>query len=335
MVKRILIFSLVLVLTVVTFTTALAQNEPEVLACPDGTVSGVIVAYDEETGVVTLDVEGVLCTVTLNSDYDHPITDLLGAYFSEIDLEEIADALETLQVCAVFDGEIYTVTEPDENGECAEGELVTVIGEGEEGGFEALTESDEVITFEPEDEEAADALTGALDNLQADWEVEDGGIGDVGDEIGGYHEDGYGFGVLVKVYAIYDEAQQACEETPEVQPALEGEVDEKVVDEATEEIDPCDVSIELLLESLEDMGLGQLFQVYGKPAIMGIGHVRNIGEGGGSDGDGDGDGSSGICNARANGGNANATGQPNISCDDVDTQKEKDKDDGGDGEGDG
>ena len=50
MIKRILTFSLVLVLVAVTYTAALAQAEPEILACPDGEVSGVIVAYDQETG---------------------------------------------------------------------------------------------------------------------------------------------------------------------------------------------------------------------------------------------------------------------------------------------
>lgn len=332
MLKRILTFSLVLVLGAVTYTAAFAQDEPVILACPDGQVSGVIAAYDEETGVVTLDVEGVLCTVTLTSDYDHPIIELLGSYFGDIDLEEIMSALENLKVCVIFDGEDTLVTEPDENGVCAEGELATVTGEGAEGGFEALTESGDVISFDPETEEAAGVFTDALNNLQADWEVEEGGVGDVGDDIGAYHDDGYGFGVLVKVYAIYDEAQQACSETPETDPVDDGEAAEEVGDVAAEEVDPCSVTIDLLLEQLESMGMGQLFQVYGKPAIMGVGHVRNIGTGGGS---GDGDGSKGICNARANGGNANATGQPNISCDDVDTDKEKDKSDSDDVEGDG
>ncbi|MEN8241498.1 MAG: hypothetical protein ABFS17_06235 [Chloroflexota bacterium] len=325
--KRSLILLFVLVLLAMTFTTAFAQTEAEVLACPDGEISGVIVAYDEETGIVTLNVDGELCTVNLTNDYDHPITELLGAYFSELNTEDIGAALEELQVCAVLDGEEYVVTAPDEFGECAEGELVTVTGEGDEGGFEAQTESGDVIVFEPESEEAAAGYADALASLQADWDIEDGSIGDVGEDIGQYHDDGIGFGVLVKVYAIYEQAQLVCNEVVVEELADEGEVveeaEEDAAEEDTEEIDPCDVTVEGLLEELEGMGLGQLFKIYGKPAIMGVGHVRNIGEGDGSSGDG----STGICNARSNGGNANATGQPDIVCDGVDSTKDKSDDD--------
>lgn len=309
--KRILIFSLVLVLAAVSFTAVMAQDEPEILACPDGVVSGTIVGYDEETGVVTLDVEGVLCTVSLTSDYDHPIVNLLGAYFAEINAEDITEALDALQVCAVFDGENYTVTALNEEGTCDEGELVTVTGAGEEGGFEGQTEGGEPINFDLDDEEAAGALTDALENLQADWDVEEGGVGDAGDEIGALHDDGYGFGTLVKVYAIADEAQQACAD----QPVEEGEVTEEVGDD---EVDPCDVSVDLLLEELEGKGMGQLFQVYGKPSIMGIGHVRQMSDGGDTSTTSEGNGNSakGICNARSHGGKANANGQPNVNCDD-------------------
>lgn len=315
--KRLLIFSLVLVLVGVSYTAALAQDQTEILPCPDGEVSGTIVAYDEETGVVTLDVAGELCTVNVNDDYDHPIVDLLGAYFGEIDLEEISAALENLQVCVFSDGETTTVSQPQEDGTCAEGELVTVTGAGEDGGFEGQTESGDSISFELDDAEAAGTLSAALDTLQADWTVEEGGVSDVGDDIADYHDDGIGFGVLVKVYAIFEEAQQACQESAEEAPTEEGET---VVDEESGEVDPCDITVEMLLEQLETMGLGQLFQVYGKPAIMGIGHVRNIGEGDGTtSSSSSSSGATGICNARANGGNANATGQPDINCDDVST----------------
>jgi hypothetical protein len=316
--KRILIFSLVLVLVGLTASGALAQEETELLPCPDGEVNGAIVAYDEETGLVTLDVEGELCTVDLSSEYDHPIINLLGEYFGDFDFEDVAEALDALQVCVISDGESYTVSEPAEDGTCTEGELVTVTGEGEEGGFAAQNEAGDTINFELEDEEAAGALSEALGSLQVDWEVEDGSVGSVGDDIGEYHEDGIGFGVLVKVYAIYDEAQAACEETG-VEEEIPAEGEETEVDTEEEEVDPCDVTVDLLLEELESMGLGQLFAVYGKPAIMGVGHVRNIGEGDGTTGGDSGDGSSGICNARSHGGNANATGQGEIDCGDVGT----------------
>lgn len=324
--KRILIFSLVLVLAAVSYTAVLAQDEPEILACPDGVVSGTVVDYDEETGVVTLDVEGVLCTVTLTSDYDHPIVNLLGAYFAEINGEDIAEALDTLQVCVVFDGENYTVTAPNEEGTCDEGDLVTVTGAGEEGGFEGQTEGGETINFNLDDEEAAGALTEALESLQTDWDVAGGSASDAGDEIGALHDDGYGFGTLVKVYAIAEEAQQACAD----QPTGEGEVTEEVGDE---EVDPCDVSVDLLLEELEGKGMGQLFQVYGKPSIVGVGHVRQLLDGDTSFDEGNGNGAKGICNARAHGGKANANGQPNVNCEDGDTGGDPDGTDGSEGDG--
>lgn len=324
--KRILIFSLVLVLVSLTYGAALAQEQTEILPCLDGEVSGTIVAYDEETGIVTLLVDDSLCTVSLTDDYDHPIIDLLGAYFGEIDTEEIAAALENLQVCLVSDGVTTTVSQPLEDGTCAEGELVTVTGVGESGGFEAQTESGDPVIFDLTDEEMAGTLTAALDSLQADWTVEEGGVSDVGNDIGEYHDDGIGFGVLVKVYAIFEEAQLACLAAGETVPVEEGEVVEGEGSEAEiEEIDPCDVTVELLMEELESMGMGQLFQVYGKPAIMGVGHVRNIGEGDGTTSTGD--STNGICNARSHGGNANANGQPDIVCEDVDGDSSSDSGD--------
>lgn len=327
--KRILIFLLVLVLVGVTYTAAFAQEETEILPCDPGVVSGTVTSYDEETGVVTLDVGGVLCTVNLTSDYDHPIVALLGAYFSEINTEEITQALDDLQVCVVFDGESYIVSEPLEDGTCAEGELATVTGEAEGGGFEAQTESGEPIVFDVEDEAAAGVLSDALGALNVEFEVdEEGGASDTGDDISELHEDGYGFGVIVKVYAIQEEAQQACAESSS---AGEGEV----VEEGDGAIDPCDVTVDLLLGELEGKGVGHLFKVYGKPAIMGIGHVRNIGEDDGSGSAGGSDGSKGICNAREHGGNANAKGKPDVTCDTTEGEPSSDVGETEDIEGDG
>lgn len=319
--KRILIFSLVLVLAGLSYTAVLAQEDVELPACPDGEVSGTITAYDEETGLVTLDVEGELCTVALSDEFDHPIVDLLAAYFGELNVDEITEALDALQVCVLIEGETTTVSQPEEDGTCAEGELVTVTGQSEEGGFEGQNEEGDPISFDLEDEEAAGALSDALDSLQADLTIEEGAASDVGEDIAQYHDDGIGFGVLVKVYAIFEEAQTACGEAGEEVPAEEGEVTEGAVDEEVgEEVDPCDVSVDSLLEELNGKGLGQLFQVYGKPAIMGIGHVRNIGEDAADDASSTGNGSNGangICNARSHGGNANAKGQPDVVCDET------------------
>jgi hypothetical protein len=65
--------------------------------------------------------------------------------------------------------------------------------------------------------------------------------------------------------------------------------------------------------------MGQMFQLYGKPSLLGVGHVRQALRAGDSGGTtttatGDsGDGQTGICNARGHGGNANANGQ-DVTC---------------------
>jgi hypothetical protein len=318
MMKRILVFSLVLVLAAVSFTAAMAQEEPDLPVCPDGVVSGTVVGYDEETGEVILDVEGELCVVTMTSEYEHPIVNLLGVYFKEIEMEEIGDALGATQVCLIDDGDgTYTVAEPVD-GVCAEGDLVTVTGLGDEGGFEGVDENGDPVSFDLDDEEAAAALADALDTLQNDWDVKDGAVGDVGADIAAYHDDGYGFGVLVKVYAIADEAKQACGD--QLEEVSEGE------------IDPCDVSVDHLLEEFKGMGMGQIFQVYGKPSIVGIGHVRQLSGDNGSAEGGD-NGAKGICNARAHGGNAKANGKADVNCGDADADGDADGGEGTEGDG--
>ncbi len=127
-------------------------------------------------------------------------------------------------------------------------------------------------------------------------------------EIQNYFEEGLGFGVLVKLYAIADESEQACAAEAE-------EAGTETPDET------CGVTVEELVELFEGgTGMGQIFQIYGRPSMLGVGHVRQVmgtsqdttqatsGE------DGGGSGQQGICNARSHGGKANANGQ-NVNCD--------------------
>ena len=73
---------LALVLTLSTFAPVAAQEgeEGEVLPCGGESVSGTVVAVDEETGVVTVATGDGLCTVGLDGGYDHPIVALLVAH---------------------------------------------------------------------------------------------------------------------------------------------------------------------------------------------------------------------------------------------------------------
>ena len=82
---------------------------------------------------------------------------------------------------------------------------------------------------------------------------DDGEEMSVGEQIAAYHEDGMGFGVLVKFYAIATESGEACENA-------DGD---------------CNISVEHLVEEFNDgAGLGNIMKDYGKPSMLGIGHVR-------------------------------------------------------------
>lgn len=348
MMKRTYTFLLLIVLVLSTFSTAFGQDPEPLPICEGDTVTGTVVAIEEENDLIIIDVDGDGegdCTASVSSDYDHPIVALLGAYFSDVSTEDIADALESTQVCAVQDedtGDWATYT-PAEGEECP-GEVVTVTGENEDGTFTGQTSGEEgaegeegtpgeEIILTAGDEDTAADLTEALDTLSADWELnEDGSVADAGDDIAQYHEDGYGFGVIVKVYAIAAEYEGVCTTEEPVDDGSEPVADEPVADgEEPAAEETCGVTIEELFAMIDDgAGLGELFQVYGKPSLLGVGHVRNGGDGS----SGSGDGGNGICNARANGGNANAGGKV-VNCGDGATPKIKDKDKTSDGDTDG
>lgn len=85
-------------------------------------------------------------------------------------------------------------------------------------------------------------------------------------EIAAYHEDGMGFGVLVKLYAMAEASQEACPTTPS-DPAAP--VDPTAAPACTA------VTVDELVNSFRSgTGMGALFKQYGKPALLGVGHVR-------------------------------------------------------------
>jgi hypothetical protein len=325
--KHIRILLLLVLMLSITTMIASAQTEAVIPTCPDGLVEGTVVDIDDETGQLIVDVEGSLCALAPPSgDYDHPVTSLLGAFFStEFNLEGISTALENTEVCLVDDGlGGWLIEEPAEGEECS-GTLAKVVGQAEDGSF-LVAMGEEVFPLVVDDETKAGALSEALEALALSVEIAEGAMSDAGDKISAYHDDGYGFGVLVKVYAIASEAQKACLASAG---EVETEADKTGEPEESEGIDPCSITAEHLIGELENMGMGQIFKLYGKPEIMGVGHVRKLmGTTGDADGDGAGEGhdTSGVCNARAHGGNANANGQPDITCEEA-APKVKDKKD--------
>lgn len=146
----------------------------------------------------------------------------------------------------------------------------------------ALAQDGEVPEETPEEEVCAHPVAGLFDAYYGSEEAEETegegeGTGEgettgegegeteeavsICEEVTTYHEDGMGWGVLTKLYAIAAESQEACDGEPD-----------------------CGVTVAELIEQFQSgKGMGQLFKEYGKPSMMGVGHLRkavNCGENG-------------------------------------------------------
>ena len=287
-----------------------AAQEDESVPCAEGQVSGTVVAVDEETGTVTVDTgaEG-LCTVTLKTDFAHPIVALLGTFFSEVSAESLAAALEATQVWVVCDEDTGLCTLASEDDEGAVAATVVSVTENEDGTFAlelAVEGQEEPVPVTTDDAELADDLAKALDTLTVEWTLQEGEDGtasvvDAGDRIADLHEEGLGFGVIVKFFAMAAESQEAC------------------ADEEPSGDEPCSVTVDELVEAFQSgMGMGQLFQEFGRPSMLGVGHVRKALSGETEAGETELTGAAkGICNARAQGDQANGKGHGDLNCPDT------------------
>jgi hypothetical protein len=246
---------LALTLTLIVVGPVAAQ-ESEPVPCVGEGVSGTIVAVDEETGTATIDTGDGLCTVVVGGEYEHPIVVLLGEYFGDTSAGDLTAAQETTQGCAIYDPGSGTWAWADCDAEGAV--AVTVKAENEDGTFTATAtvdgeEREVIVTVE--DPAVADDLSEALQTLTVEWDLgEDGAVTQTGDEIASYHEDGMGFGVLVKLYAIAAEFEEACADAGD---------------------EPCGATVEELVAAFRSgQGMGQLFKEYGRPSMLGVGHVK-------------------------------------------------------------
>jgi hypothetical protein len=84
------------------------------------------------------------------------------------------------------------------------------------------------------------------------------------EQIAMYHDEGVGFGVLVKLYAMAEDAVKACADLQA--PGV-------VVDPTLPACEAVTVE-QLVIELQSGTGMGELFKTYGKPALLGVGHVR-------------------------------------------------------------
>jgi hypothetical protein len=268
---------LVLLLSLGVASAASAQESEPVELCTGTDISGTVVAVDEALNQATIDQgEGNLCYVQLDGEWDHPITSLLGSYFDDADAATLAAALDTISIqieCEVPPGEAEEVCDLSDSPESTAATILSVTKNGF-GSFivEVLIETPEgeiTKTFlYSNDQEIGQGWIDALAALDVSWTLdtdEEGNpiVVEAGDEIAAYHEDGWGFGQLVKAYSIASEADKAC-------------VGGETGGAGEEAVDFCSVTVASLLEEFESGGgWGALFKAYGKPALLGVGHVRN------------------------------------------------------------
>ena len=240
---------------------AQASEGLEVEPCEGTDVQGIVVAVDEETREVTLNTDSGLCTVKLSDDaHQHPIVNLLGKFFTGNSIKSLLASLESADTkgCSTLDETTGVWSWVDCGDESPNS---TVIGVNEDGTFQALTAHPEtgepiVISVVVDDADTALKLLEDLDDLSVSVVIkEDGTVVDAGDLIEAYHDEGMGFGVLVKLFAMAEEQQALCE--------------------SGEDPGACDVTVDSLVEEFNSgTGMGELFKKYGKPELLGVGHVR-------------------------------------------------------------
>ena len=138
--------------------------------------------------------------------------------------------------------------------------------------FDQDTEEEEVEPEEPTDPTVTETPDPANpDDTETGEEENESGLGPIGEEIAAYHEEGMGFGVLVKVYAMVKASEKACAAENEAGAPAEGEPTEG---EPAEETCTPLTADELVTALKDGKGMGALFKEYGKPALLGVGHVK-------------------------------------------------------------
>lgn len=265
LIKRIIIAAAVLVMLSSTTANAAAQTTTEPAPCTGDSVTGTLLNFDSATGTAVIRTETGECTVKVGSDNEHPIVKLFEDFFGgddEIKLEDVLDDIEGFVALDAATGNWSWVTE-DTPG--AVEVRVTAVTDNNDGSFTlAITnEQGEELTTIVKDLTLAERLAQGLDALEVEWDlVQDAGgnpiVEDIGEEIAGYHEDGMGFGVLAKLMGIVIQSSENC-----------------TAQAGSEDGNDCEVTLgDLVALKQEGMGIGQIFDEYLKPSILGVGHIR-------------------------------------------------------------
>jgi len=260
--RKIFVLSALALLSLLVGTAWAQESDPTdtIPYCSGTSVSGTVVGVDEEAAIVTLYTTDGLCKVQLTKEtYDHPIVNLLGHFFDHVSAQSLLDALSDVDtdICVVpadVVGQWLSVSCDLEGAQEA-----TIVSENADGTFTAVLKGDgedELIGVIVLDDETAEELRQELASVSVMWNLkDDGSLVQSGDQIAYYHDQGIGFGVLVKLYAMAEHFDYECRtgNNPEA----------------------CEISIEDLIQSFQEgTGLGEMFKVYGKPELLGVGHVR-------------------------------------------------------------
>ena len=222
-------------------------------------MTGQVVAVNEADGTITFYTEDGICTVAFESEFDHPVVNLLGKYFSNINIEDLVSTMEPTTGWILFDEASNSWLMSDETTEGAVSAFVLGVSELGDGSFEITMQiGEDIITMLTDDPDLAAEYIAALDANSVNWDLrtdENGVVTilDAGGQIADYHASGMGLGVLVKLFDMA--ANSVCE--------------------LSEDGEPCEaINIETLVSEFQDgTGLGLLFKDYGKPENTGVGQI--------------------------------------------------------------
>jgi len=248
--KKFIALILALIMALPTFGLAAAQGE--IAACEGDEIVGSIISVDEETGQFVVQTETGQCYLSMDQLFDHPIVALFDDYFGADNATGFEEALAGLQGWALDDEETDTWLWVDEGTEGALPATISAFYVNEDGTTYTVEftlegmEDPALLTLTDEEEIAHFMALYEATHVELSLVQDEEGnsfISSVGDDVTAYHEDGMGFGVLVKFYSLASEYDVSMAEM-------------------------------VYLFKEEKTGLGLLFSEYGSPDMMGVGHIK-------------------------------------------------------------
>ncbi len=244
------------------FMTTTAFAADPVPPCPGAEVSGTVVAVDMATNTVTIDTGSGLCTVSIQAAEaatGQPIVKLLGQVFDRVHIAALGTTLLDTQAWLVLDSSTHTwsVGQQTDPGAVV-GQLISVTPNSD-GTFtlqykvEGQTDPVSIVTT---DSALADRLTADLQALKVQWSLQAGVAQDAGQQITALHDDGIGFGVLVKFFSLAQKSMEGCTTASPATPT-------------------CGVTVQQLVDTFRSgTGIGLIFKQFGRPDFMGLGQAK-------------------------------------------------------------